>query len=60
LLATAVDWLGHIDFLLRRAHFKGSAEPPKPIPRPGDADGEGDAVVWMDDPEDAQAVLGEP
>jgi hypothetical protein len=54
-----VDWLGHIDFLLRRAHFKGSAEPPKPIPRPGDADGEGDAVVWMDDPEDAQAVLGQ-
>jgi hypothetical protein len=42
LLAAAVDWLGHIDYLLRAAHFKGHAEPPTPVPRPGrdDLDGE--------------------
>lgn len=51
------DWLGHIDYLLRRAHFKGNAEPPKPIPRPGN-DGEGESVVWMDSPEDVQAFEG--
>jgi hypothetical protein len=35
LLAAAVDRLGHVGYLLHRAHFKGSSEPPPPIPRPG-------------------------
>jgi len=39
-----VDVLGHIDYLLQKAHFKGSPDPPRPVPRPGvelDDDGEG-------------------
>jgi len=35
LLAAAVDWLGHIDYLLHKAHFKGGGDPPQPVPRPG-------------------------
>lgn len=36
LLAVTVDRLGHIDYLLQRAHFKGSSDPPPLVPRPGD------------------------
>ena len=35
LLAAAVDWLGHIDYLLSAApHFKGTRKPPALVPRP--------------------------
>lgn len=45
LLAATVDWLGHIDYLLQKAHFKGSPKPPPPVPRPG-------ADPAVDDPVD--------
>jgi hypothetical protein len=36
LLAAAVDRLGEVAYLLRKAHFKGDPQPPAPVPRPGD------------------------
>ena len=46
LLAAVVDRLGQIDYLLRRAHFKGDADPPPLVPRPGDTpDSDGNGKV---------------
>jgi hypothetical protein len=59
LAALTVDRLGGIDYLLRAAHFKGTPDKPKPIPRPGVAE-DGDGTIWMDDPADIEAYGSGP